>query len=114
SLKLRFGIRPEDGAFVAHCIDDSDVLLRDERDRGYDHSENQYSLGYFAVDLRPDTPVSFVATTHGWDALDIDAVSAIEAEHSRVERLLSIAPVAAQSGFPSQLVMAADQFLVVP
>src|SRR5690606_3625410 len=51
-LSLCFGMRPEEGAFVAHALEDDDVLFRDERDRGYDHSENQYSPGYFAVDLR--------------------------------------------------------------
>lgn len=114
SLALRFGIQPAQGAFVAHCIEEPDVLFRDERDRGYDHCENQYSPGYFAVDASVDAPVTFIATTHGWEALDIDGARTIEAERNRVDRLLSIAPVAARNGFPARLVMAADQFLVLP
>src|SRR5690606_35247341 len=68
----------------------------------------------FALDLQADAPATFVATVHGWEALNIDAGQAIEAERNRVERLLAIAPASARSGFPAQLVMAADQFLVIP
>ena len=113
-LVLRFGIHPDESVFVAHCIEDDNVLLRDERDRGYDHSENQYSPGYFAADLNAEAPVSFIATMHGWEMLGIDGQDAIEAERQRVERMLSIAPVAARNGFPAHLVMAADQFLILP
>ncbi|HLU77879.1 MAG TPA: amylo-alpha-1,6-glucosidase [Burkholderiales bacterium] len=113
-LSLRFGMRPTDCAFVADAVEEHDVLFRKERDRGYDHSENQYSPGYFALDLQADAPATFVATVHGWEALNIDAGQAIEAERNRVERLLAIAPASARSGFPAQLVMAADQFLVIP
>jgi len=113
-LVLRFGIQPEDGVFVAHCLEDEEVLVRQERECGYDHSETQYSPGYFAVDLRADMPVSFAATMHSFEAMSVHAQQVIDAERNRLERLLAIAPAEARSGFAAQLVLAADQFLVVP
>jgi predicted glycogen debranching enzyme len=113
-LALRFGLRPANGVFVCDEAESRGVLYRVERARGYDHSENVFSPGYFAVDLARDAPISFVATTQGWEALDIDGPHAIDAERTRVERLLAIAPEAARSGLAAQLVAAADQFIVMP
>jgi predicted glycogen debranching enzyme len=114
ALALRFGLRPAQGAFVCAERISRDVLYRVEQVRGYDHSENVFSPGYFAVELTADQPVSFVATTQGWEALDRDGDAAVEAERLRVERLLSIAPERARRGFAGQLVAAADQFIVLP
>jgi predicted glycogen debranching enzyme len=114
ALTLRFGLRPARGVFVCDEAVSRDVLYRVEQARGYDHSENVFSPGYFAVELCADAPISFVATTQGWEALDVDGRAAIDSERTRVERLLAMAPPAARSGFAAQLVAAADQFIVLP
>jgi predicted glycogen debranching enzyme len=114
NLTLRFGLRPAKGVF---CCDERigrNVLYRVEQMRGYDHSENVFSPGYFSVQLVPGEPLTFVATTQGWQALDIDGDAAVAAERQRVERLLAIAPEAARDGFAAQLCAAADQFIVLP
>jgi len=113
-LQLRFGVSPQRAVFVSDEQESVDVLYRVERDRGYDHSENLFSPGYFQVELRVDTPVTFAATTQGWDSLSIDGPTAIDAEHKRVDRLISIASAPARTGFGVQLVQAADQFIVLP
>jgi predicted glycogen debranching enzyme len=118
-LQLRFGIRPEHGVFVNEERESHDVLYRVERDRGYDHAEDQYSPGYFAVRLHRDEPISFVATTQSWESLSIDGPTALEAEHLRNERLVSAASLSAasseaQTDFAARLVTAADQFIVLP
>ena len=113
-LTLRFGLRPSQGVFVCDAKVGRNVLYRVEQLRGYDHSENVFSPGYFAVELTTDTAVSFVATTQGWQALEIDGDAAIAAERQRVERLLAIAPPAAREGFAAHLTAAADQFIVLP
>jgi predicted glycogen debranching enzyme len=113
-LALRFGLRPACGVFVCDEAVSHDVLYRVEQARGYDHSENVFSPGYFAVDLAPGEPLSFVATTQGWEALDVDGVKVIAAERTRVARLLETAPEHARTGLAAQLVAAADQFIVLP
>jgi predicted glycogen debranching enzyme len=113
-LRLRFDTLPANAQFIADEQESADVLYRIERDRGYDHTENLFSPGYFQVELRSDTPVTFVATTQEWDSLRIDGAMAIEAEHKRIERLLATARERARTGFAAQLVQAADQFIVVP
>ena len=114
TMALRFGLRPSRGVFVCDQQVSHNVLYNVEQVRGYDHSENVFSPGYFEVELATDAPVSFVATTQGWEALEIDGAEAIARERSRVERLLSLAPPTAQQGFAAQLVAAADQFIVLP
>jgi predicted glycogen debranching enzyme len=113
-LRLRFGVLPQDALFVPEEQESTGVLYRVERSRGYDHSEDLFSPGYFQVELRSDTPVTFAATTQDWDSLRIDGPTAIDAERKRVERLISIAREPARTGFPAQLVQAADQFIVLP
>ncbi|HKO89214.1 MAG TPA: amylo-alpha-1,6-glucosidase, partial [Burkholderiales bacterium] len=113
-LRMRFGIRPEQGAFVAHPHKEENIMYQVERDRGYDHSENAFSPGYFSVAMSVGQPVSFVATTQGWEALETDGISAITAERERIEKLMSIVPEKASKGFAQKLAMAADQFLILP
>jgi predicted glycogen debranching enzyme len=112
-LALRFRVRP-DGVFVAHERTPACALYREERDRGYEHVELNFSPGYYAVDLRADRPVTFVATTDDWRSLEVDGEEAVAAERQRAEALLALAPPAARTGFPAQLALAADQFLVLP
>ncbi|HSV20561.1 MAG TPA: amylo-alpha-1,6-glucosidase [Casimicrobiaceae bacterium] len=113
-LSLRFGLRPAQGVFVCDAKVGRNVLYRVEQLRGYDHSENVFSPGYFEVELHPGAPLSFVATTQGWQALEIDGAAAVAAERQRVERLLGIAAPGARIGFAAQLTAAADQFIVMP
>jgi predicted glycogen debranching enzyme len=113
-LVLRFGLRPSRGVFVCDEEVGRDVLYRVEQVRGYDHSENVFSPGYFEVELAADAPVAFVATTQAWHALDIEGDAAVAAERARIERLMAIAPAATRDGFSAQLAAAADQFIVLP
>jgi predicted glycogen debranching enzyme len=112
-LALRFRVWP-DGVFVAHERAPACALYREERERGYEHVELNLSPGYFAVDLRPGRPVTFVATTDDWQSLEVDAEEALAAERQRMVAVLALAPPSARDGFPAQLALAADQFLVLP
>ncbi|MFT3856655.1 MAG: amylo-alpha-1,6-glucosidase [Aquabacterium sp.] len=122
-LLLRFGLSGAGGAsgmagasgvFTCQEVVGSHALYRVEQVRGYDHSEHLYSPGYFTAEVRADQPVTFVATTQGWEAMDVDGAVAIDNERRRVERLISLAPEPARQGFAAQLVAAADPFIVVP
>ena len=113
-LYMRFRLRP-DASFVSDEQESLDVFYRVEHDRGYDHSENAFSPGYFSIKLQHDRPVTFVASTQQWDMLEgINTDSVLEAERMRIDRLLHIAPENTRQGFPARLVTAADQFIVLP
>jgi predicted glycogen debranching enzyme len=113
-LALRFGMGPGPGVFVADERVDSDVLYRVERDRGYEHLESLFSPGYFHVELTRERAATFVASTEDWHSLEIDGDEAVEAETRRCERLVAAAPPAARAGVAAQLVLAADQFVILP
>jgi predicted glycogen debranching enzyme len=113
-LRLRFGLRPARGVFVSDEQESAGVLYRVESERGYDHAENVFSPGYFRVELSGDQPIAFLATSQDWESFDALGEDLVHRQVSRVERLLSAAPPALQRGFGAQLVMAADQFIVLP
>jgi predicted glycogen debranching enzyme len=111
---LRMRVLPAGGTFVSEDKTSQDVLYRVEKERGQDFLENLYSPGYFRLELKPDKPVSFVASTESWEILQCEASSILEAEQKRREKLLSLAPKPAQSGLMAHLVLASDQFIVLP
>jgi predicted glycogen debranching enzyme len=111
---LRLALRPRAGLFVVDERVSRDVFYRVERDRGYDHVEDLYSPGRFTLELRPGESAALVASTEPWDMLELDPAAIFDAERRRLEHLVTIAPPAAQTGTPAQLVLAADQFVILP
>ena len=86
-----------------------------ERIRGYESVGAMWSPGYFRADLRPDTPITLVASTEGWDAMQaLTPAAAATAERDRRRQLLSMAGCAERGAFASELVLAADQFIITP
>lgn len=113
-LFVRFGLAGQAGVFTCDDRTHADALYRVEQVRGYDHSEHLYSPGHLDCALQPGASLTFVATVHGWEALDVDGDAAIAQERARVAALVARAPAAAQHGFAAQLVAAADSFIVTP
>jgi predicted glycogen debranching enzyme len=104
-----------DAAFTldSHSVDD--VGYEFEAQRGYEHEGPLWSPGYFRADLRPDSPVSLVASVESWDVIAAVAPEqAVPAERERRSRLLARAHPAARSGPAAELVLAADQFIITP
>jgi predicted glycogen debranching enzyme len=111
---LKLGVRPECCVFVVDNYVSDNVLYRLERDRGYDHITRLHSPGYFSVPLNPGQEIAFVASVEPAETLDIAPHTIVDNERHRVERVLSIAPEAARTGLAAHLVLAADQFIIVP
>jgi predicted glycogen debranching enzyme len=91
------------------------LQYREEQNRGYDWEGNLWSPGYFSANLSQDQTISLCASAENWErvaALTID--QAFRAERLRRRRLLQAAPEEARSGIAGELVLAADQFLIVP
>ena len=111
---LRLGLRPHRGVFVADKKISPNVYYRVERERGYDHLEDLASPGYFSVDLASGESLALVASTESWESLEHPADKILEAEQQRLEKVLAAAPKEAHSGPGAHLVLAADQFLILP
>ena len=112
SLRLRCTVRGDGASFVQDERASSAALYRDERDRGYDHVETSLSPGCFEVELGT-SPLTFVATTEDNPDAEPFGEDAIAAERARANDLLAKAG-AARDPLSRQLVLAADQFLILP
>ncbi|MGB2633914.1 MAG: amylo-alpha-1,6-glucosidase [Candidatus Acidiferrum sp.] len=92
-----------------------EIVYRIEESRGYAARGDLWSPGYFSVLLTPDDPVTLVASSESWDA--IRAVTpdyANSAEIVRRKRLLARATSVPKDSTAAELVLAADQFIIVP
>jgi len=85
-----------------------------EASRGYDAVGSLWSPGYFRADLTRDREVALIASTEPWDTIvALEPRDAGRAEVDRRQRLLAIAH-AVSDDFVSELVLAADQFIITP
>jgi predicted glycogen debranching enzyme len=92
-----------------------EVVYRIEESRGYAARGDLWSPGYFSVLLTADNPVTLVASAESWDAVRaVTPEYAYAAETSRKKRLLARAPGVPSEGTTAELVLAADQFIIVP
>jgi predicted glycogen debranching enzyme len=110
---MKLAIRPQAGVFVAEDMSE-EVHYRVEKERGYPYLENVFSPGHFFLHLEAARPESFTASTESWDSLGMDATVIRETERRRLEHLVGRSPSEAQCGIGPHLVLAADQFIVVP
>lgn len=99
--------------FVGHGGRVSEFVYRIEKSRGYDHVEAVYSPGEVRLELCPGEMASIVCSTEAWTHL-LTAEDVFSAEDARRARLLELAHPCARDGLGASLVLAADQFIVVP
>ena len=112
---LRLMLHGEDRSLTVDRTRFQEVVYRLEASRGYAARGDLWSPGYFTVSLSSDHPVTLVASAETWDT--VRAVTpdyAENAERTRRRRLLLRANPEVRSGLPAELVLAADQFIVVP
>ncbi len=112
---LRFRLHGESGAFVIEGRPVRSVLYRVEESRGYQHTGDLWSPGYFRVELRPGSSATLIASAEPWNIiLALPPQEAREAEMERRRRLISQAAPGARRGVGAELVLAADQFIITP
>jgi predicted glycogen debranching enzyme len=91
------------------------VHYRSEERRGYDHTGELWSPGYFSVDVSKEAGATLVGSTESWELIRALVPEEAEAaERERRGRLLSMAAPAAREGVAAELVLAADQFVITP
>nr|MDQ3804959.1 glycogen debranching enzyme N-terminal domain-containing protein [Acidobacteriota bacterium] len=112
---LRFKIYGLRATFALDGKKLENLFYRVERRRGYDHTGELWSPGYFSVDLTREVSATLVASTENWETLRaLSPEEAREAEHERRRRLVALADPRARSGVAAELVLAADQFVITP
>lgn len=86
-----------------------------EQSRGYIHTGDLWSPGYFSAKLDPTEQVDLVVSTESWTVMSaLTPQQAWDAEIDRRRRLLLIADKGTVGSFGSDLVWAADQFIFKP
>ena len=86
-----------------------------ESRRGYDSIGALWSPGYFRADLAPGHEITLIASTEAWDTiLALDPAQARATEAERRTRLLALAGTGDDASLVSELVLAADQFIITP
>ncbi|HEX6322558.1 MAG TPA: amylo-alpha-1,6-glucosidase [Vicinamibacterales bacterium] len=112
--RLRFLLHARAGDFVVDHLALSDVRYPTEEHRGYGESGGLWSPGYFRTELDEERSVTVVASSEDWDAISTDPEEAEEAELARRRELVARAVAAGCPAEPKQLILAADQFVVMP
>jgi predicted glycogen debranching enzyme len=112
---LRLKIYGERATFALDGGRLQNVYYRSEARRGYEHTGEMWSPGYFSLDLTKETTATLVGSTESWQLMRaLTPEDAGRAEHERRERLLTAAPASAREGVAAELVLAADQFVITP
>ncbi len=111
---LRLRLHGSGAALTLDEVGSAHVPYAMERLRGYESVGSLCSPGYFRADLHPREPVTLIASTESWDAIEaLMPEQAEEAEHSRRRRLLEIAGPMTDR-LTCELVLGADQFIITP
>ena len=112
---LRMMLDGQRTAFTVETRKIPNVLFRIEGLRGYEHTGDLWSPGYFRVDLSQDHTATLVASTESWEVIcALQPAEALLAERERRQRLLDTAHTEARTGLGAELLLAADQFVIRP
>jgi predicted glycogen debranching enzyme len=112
---LKFSLRGPQSGFVLDGGRFKTILYRVEQSRGYESLGPLWSPGYLRSTLKSGEAFSVIVSTEIWETiLALDPDEAYRRESERRRKLIDIAHPAAQKGWPAELVLAADQFIVAP
>ena len=92
-----------------------ELRFRMEQSRGYDYQGRLWSPGFFTFTLEPGATATLIASCEPWEI--IRALEPEEALHSELERrrrLLGRTSFADREEMAAEMVLAADQFIIVP
>src|ERR1044071_710455 len=84
---MQMYIQPQGGVFVAQEKISSNVLYEVERARGYDHTADLHSPGYFATTLEPEQSAALVMSVERWETLQVESDTIFAAEQHRKEKV---------------------------
>jgi predicted glycogen debranching enzyme len=112
---LRLQLHGLNRAFTIQGQRLSEVLYRSEESRGYDAAGELWTPGYYRVDLSLHSSATLVVSTEAWDVVQaLNPEQAQAAEHERRDHLLEKARAQDKGEVHAELVLAADQFVMLP
>jgi predicted glycogen debranching enzyme len=112
---LRLKLCAEDETFTTKSRRLDNVLYPVEESRGYQGRGDLWSPGYFTLRLRGGEGAALVVSTESVETMNVlEPRRALEAEQRRRQRLIAQAGDAAREPIASELVLAADQFIITP
>jgi predicted glycogen debranching enzyme len=113
---LRMTIQGTNPSFTVAPRTIAGVYYDVEARRGYEAVGDLWCPGFFGVDLEPgEGDAALVASTEAWEVVKaLKTRDALSAELERRRRLVYIADPRAHRGTASELVLAADDFVVTP
>jgi predicted glycogen debranching enzyme len=112
---LKFSLRGPQTGFVLDGGRFKSIFYRIEQSRGYESGGPLYSPGYLKSTLSVGSTFTVIVSTEDWETiLALDANDAGEREAVRRRKLIDIADPEVRQGWPAELVLAADQFIVTP
>ena len=115
TVPLRLLLAAEDFAFTADGGTTREIFYERDAQRGYEARGSLWSPGFLTAALAPGKVVTLVASTEDWHAITaLSPADALATELERRRRLRRIAVPAVATGVASDLVLAADQFLIAP
>jgi predicted glycogen debranching enzyme len=113
--RLRMVMEGEHAAFTYDGASTREIFYPNEADRGYASRGLLWSPGFFSVCLHPRRSATLIASTEWWSTmLALTPEEALGFYHDRHRRLLSCAHPKAHEPPASDLVLAADQFIITP
>jgi predicted glycogen debranching enzyme len=112
---LRMRMYGPHATFTMDSRNISEVLYAVEEARGYEAAGDLWTPGYFWVDLDPGEEATLLTSTEPWEVIEATPPHyAQSAERERRRRLLRIADIPQDDSVAAELVVAADQFIIVP
>lgn len=112
---LRIQLLGNDSALMLRRGIIKDYHYRVEARRGYDSQGVLWSPGFLSAQLSRDHAATFIASCEAWTAINsFEPADALRAEYERRERLIAVAPPIAHEGTCAELLLASDQFIIVP
>ena len=111
---MKMTVKPFRSAFFQERDFVKDIFYRKEYRRGLDCVENQLSPGFFSFDIKNGETFYFTVSTESWESLEEDPARIYEQEITRRKSLLARRPEIPSHPLKDQLILAADQFVILP
>jgi predicted glycogen debranching enzyme len=112
---LRLLVHGRDWSFSGGHTKTEQVFFRSEQQRGYEAFGELCSFGWFEAEVCPGEAMTLVASTEPWESITAVAPQqCYAAERSRRQLLASSAGIDDSESIRADLVLAADQFVIVP
>ena len=113
--KLRMVLMCNHSALIYDGGQRREIYYPKEAERGCSSRGWLWSPGYFRADLHPGQSATLIASTEWWSTmLALSPEEAIGFYHTRHQRLIASSDPAAHDSPASDLILAADQFIINP